>query len=151
MLPKIKVLDKSTEKVEEVIDFEHEDMQKLIIEFIEHHKSKQVPRLKQLKRYMLADNNIKYRPPKPNGRSDNRIASDFANFIVSFKLGVLLGNPLKYTGDKSITDKIEQFSSQTNEDYHNQLMGHDAFAFGRAYEWIGRCLLYTSPSPRDRG
>ncbi len=138
MLTKIKVLDKSTEKVEEVIDFEHEDMQKLIIEFIEHHKSKQVPRLKQLKRYMLADNNIKYRQPKPNGRSDNRIASDFANFIVSFKLGVLLGNPLKYTGDKSITDKIEQFSSQTNEDYHNQLMGHDAFGFGRAYEWIGR-------------
>ncbi|WP_270745028.1 phage portal protein [Lactococcus petauri] len=138
MLPKIKMLDKSTEKVEEVIDFEHEDMQKLIIEFIDHHKTKQVPRLKQLKRYMLADNNIKYRPNKPDGRSDNRISSDFANFIVSFKLGVLLGNPLKYTGEKAITDEIEQFSSQTNEDYHNQLMGHDTFGFGRAYEWIGR-------------
>lgn len=138
MLPKRPMIDKSTGNIEEVIDFEHEDMQKLIIEFIEHHKSKQVPRLKQLKRYMLADNNIKYRPPKPEGRSDNRIASDFANFIVSFKLGVLLGNPLKYTGDKAITDRIEQFSSQTNEDYHNQLMGHDTFGFGRAYEWIGR-------------
>ena len=137
-LPKIKMLDKRTEKVEEVIDFEREEMQKLIIEFIQHHKAKQVPRLMQLKRYMLADNNIKYRPPKPDGRSDNRIASDFANFIVSFKLGVLLGNPLKYTGDEDLTQKIESFASQANEDYHNQLMGHDTFGFGRAYEWVGR-------------
>lgn len=137
-LPKIQMRNKRTGEIEETIDFKHEDNWKLIVKFIAHHRAKQVPRLEQLKRYMLADNNIKYRPPKPEGRSDNRIASDFANFIVSFKLGVLLGNPIKYSGDKTIAARINTFSSQSNEDYHNQLMGQDMFGLGRAYEWIGR-------------
>jgi SPP1 family phage portal protein len=137
-LPKVRMLNQSTGEVEPQIDFLHEDVWKLIVEFIQHHKTKQVPRIQELKRYMLADNNIKYRPNKPEGRSDNRIASDFANFIVSFKLGVLLGNPLKYSGDKEISEQVNNFSSQSNEDYHNQLMGRDMFGLGRAYEWIGR-------------
>ncbi|MGM9897979.1 MAG: phage portal protein [Enterococcus faecalis] len=137
-LPKIEMLNQRTDQIEQLIDFTHEDVWKMIVEFIRHHQEKQVPRLKQLKRYMLADNNIKYRPKKPDGRADNRIASDFANFIVSFKLGVLLGNPLKYSGDKAIAERINTFASQSNEDYHNQLMGRDMFGLGRAYEWIGR-------------
>ena len=32
--------------------------------FVNRHLAEQVPRLKELKRYYLADNNIKYRPPK---------------------------------------------------------------------------------------
>ncbi|WP_430610691.1 SPP1 family phage portal protein [Enterococcus sp. DIV0340] len=137
-LPKIEMLNQRTDQIEQLIDFTHEDVWKMIVEFIRHHQEKQVPRLKQLKRYMLADNNIKYRPKKPDGRADNRIANDFANFIVSFKLGVLLGNPLKYSGDKAIAERINTFASQSNEDYHNQLMGRDMFGLGRAYEWIGR-------------
>ncbi|MCD4961212.1 phage portal protein [Enterococcus casseliflavus] len=137
-LPKREMLNQRTNKIEQLIDFEHEDVWKMIVGFIRHHQTKQVPRLKQLKRYMLADNNIKYRPRKPEGRADNRIASDFANFVVSFKLGVLLGNPLKYSGDKTIAERINTFASQSNEDYHNQLMGRDTFGLGRAYEWIGR-------------
>ncbi|MGM0206445.1 SPP1 family phage portal protein [Enterococcus sp. DIV0421] len=137
-LPKREMLNQRTEEVEQVIDFEHEDIWEMIVKFIRHHQDKQVPRLKELKRYMLGYNNIKYRQDKTEGRSDNRIASDFANFIVSFKLGVLLGNPLRYGGDKLIAEKINTFASQSNEDYHNQLMGRDMFGLGRAYEWIGR-------------
>lgn len=137
-LPKINMLDQQTNTVGEYIDFKHEDMWKLIVEFIRHHREKQVPRLKQLKRYLNADNNIKYRDKKPDGRADNRIASDFANFIVSFKQGVLLGNPISYNGDQAIVDRINQFASQSNEDYHNQLMSRDTFGLGRAYEWVGR-------------
>lgn len=137
-LPKREMLNQRTSEVEQVIDFEHEDVWKMIVEFIKHHRAKQVPRLQELKRYMLGDNNINYRPNKPEGRSDNRIASGFADFIVSFKLGVLLGNPLKYSGDKAIAEKINTFASQSNEDYHNQLVGRDMIGLGRAYEWIGR-------------
>lgn len=137
-LPKREMLNQRTEEVEQVIDFEHEDIWEMIVKFIRHHQDKQVPRLKELKRYMLGYNNIKYRQDKTEGRSDNRIASDFADFIVSFKLGVLLGNPLRYGGDKLIAEKINTFASQSNEDYHNQLMGRDMFGLGRAYEWIGR-------------
>ncbi|MGG5323843.1 SPP1 family phage portal protein [Enterococcus pernyi] len=137
-LPKREMLNQRTGEVEQVIDFEHEDVWKMIVEFIKHHRAKQVPRLQELKRYMLGNNNINYRPNKPEGRSDNRIASGFADFIVSFKLGVLLGNPLKYSGDQAIAEKINTFASQSNEDYHNQLVGRDMIGLGRAYEWIGR-------------
>lgn len=137
-LPKIDMLDKRTGKISECIDFKHEDMWKTIVGFIRHHREKQVPRLKELKRYLNADNNIKRRPSKPDGRADNRIASDFANFIVSFKQGVLLGNPISYNGDKVIVERINRFASESNEDYHNQLMSRDAFGLGRAYEWVGR-------------
>lgn len=137
-LPKREMLNQRTGEVEQVIDFEHEDVWKMIVEFIKYHRAKQVPRLQELKRYMLGDNNINYRPNKPEGRSDNRIASGFADFIVSFKLGVLLGNPLKYSGDQVIAEKINTFASQSNEDYHNQLVGRDMIGLGRAYEWIGR-------------
>lgn len=137
-LPKIDMLDKQTGEVSEFIDFKHEDMWKMIVGFIKHHRERQVPRLKELKRYLNADNNIKRRPNKPDGRADNRIASDFANFIVSFKQGVLLGNPISYNGDKVIVERINRFASESNEDYHNQLMSRDAFGLGRAYEWVGR-------------
>lgn len=137
-LPKIDMLDQQTGEVSEFIDFKHEDMWKMIIGFIKHHRERQVPRLKELKRYLNADNNIKRRPNKPDGRADNRIASDFANFIVSFKQGVLLGNPISYNGDKVIVERINRFASESNEDYHNQLMSRDAFGLGRAYEWVGR-------------
>ncbi|MDV5003921.1 phage portal protein [Enterococcus faecium] len=137
-LPKIDMLDQQTGEVSEFIDFNHEDMWKMIVGFIKHHRERQVPRLKELKRYLNADNNIKRRPNKPDGRADNRIASDFANFIVSFKQGVLLGNPISYNGDKVIIERINRFASESNEDYHNQLMSRDAFGLGRAYEWVGR-------------
>lgn len=137
-LPKIDMLDQQTGEVSEFIDFKHEDMWKMIVGFIKHHRERQVPRLKELKRYLNADNNIKRRPNKPDGRADNRIASDFANFIVSFKQGVLLGNPISYNGDKVIVERIKRFASESNEDYHNQLMSRDAFGLGRAYEWVGR-------------
>lgn len=137
-LPKIDMLDKRTGTISECIDFKHEDMWKMIVGFIKHHRERQVPRLKELKRYLNADNNIKRRPNKPDGRADNRIASDFANFIVSFKQGVLLGNPISYNGDQVIVERINRFASESNEDYHNQLMSRDAFGLGRAYEWVGR-------------
>lgn len=137
-LPKIDMLDQQTGEVSEFINFKHEDMWKMIVGFIKHHRERQVPRLKELKRYLNADNNIKRRPNKPDGRADNRIASDFANFIVSFKQGVLLGNPISYNGDKVIVERINRFASESNEDYHNQLMIRDAFGLGRAYEWVGR-------------
>lgn len=137
-LPKIDMLDQQTGEVSEFIDFKHEDMWKMIVGFIKHHRERQVPRLKELNRYLNADNNIKRRPNKPDGRADNRIASDFANFIVSFKQGVLLGNPISYNGDQVIVERINRFASESNEDYHNQLMSRDAFGLGRAYEWVGR-------------
>lgn len=137
-LPKRIMFVEGAETITEEIDFEHEDVLKCITDFIDHHRTKQLPRLKALNRYYLADGDIKYRTNKPNGRADNRISSDFAKFIVSFKQGVLLGNPIKYSGAKEISKKVNDFAIQSNEDYHNQLMARDTFTYGRGYELISR-------------
>lgn len=137
-LETVKLLNKGSGEIETSIDFTNQGFIDVVISFIQHHKDKQIPRLKELKRYSMADNNIKYRKPKADNRADNRIASDFAKFIVSFKRGVLLGNPIEYNGDEAITEKVDEFSKRVNESYHNQLMGDDTFAYGRAYELISR-------------
>lgn len=136
-LPK-RTMEYADGSVEEVIDFEHEDIFKMIVTFVKHHQEKQVPRLQELKRYSIAQNNIKFTEDKSSDRADNKIANDWGRFIVNFKKGVLLGNPLKYSGDKTIADKINEFASQANEDYHNQLMMDDLLVLGRAFEYIGR-------------
>lgn len=137
-LPKRNMVEVATGFQEEVIDFEHKDTLEMIVGFIKHHTQHQVPRLQELKRYALADNNINYRPSKASGRADNRIASDFAKFIVQFKRGVTIGNPVEYKGNESITERVSEFSSQANEGYHNQLMADDMFGYGRAFELVTR-------------
>lgn len=137
-LPKRDFLNTSTNQVEGYVDFESKEFKKVLIDFINHHKEKQVPRLEELKRYYMADNNIKYRADKSPNRADNRIASDYAAFIVEFKQGVLLGNPVIYNGNEAIIKRTEEFSNKNNEDYHNQLMALDDFIYGRAYELVTR-------------
>lgn len=141
-LPKVEIF--SDGEVGEVIDFEHEETLQVITEFIKHHKQKQVPRLKELRRYHESKNNIKYRESKRDEyRADNRIASDFVRFITTFKRGVLVGNAIDYSGDKAIMTLIDEFNQRSNIDYHNQLMVQDMILYGRAYElpyrnWQGK-------------
>jgi SPP1 family phage portal protein len=137
-LPKRQMLETATDETVEVIDFQHEKTVEAVKQFVEHHKKKQVPRLKELKRYVDGDNNIKYRPSKAKNRADNRIANPFARFIIDFKKGVLLSNPLKYTGDKKIIELVEETTKRMNDNMHNNLMAEDTFAYGRAFELIGR-------------
>jgi len=119
----------------EMFDYENDEMKKIIIYFIRHHKEHQVPRLQELKRYSESDNNINYREAKKDPyRADNRITSDFANFIVTFKRGVVVGKPIQYTGEGKVTEWIAQFAKRINDHYHNQLMVDDCMTYGRAYE-----------------
>lgn len=137
-LETVQMINNGTGNIETHIDFRAQSFIDVVIGFITHHKERQLPRLKQLKRYSLADNNIKYRPKKSDTRADNRIASDFAKFIVSFKRGVLVGNPIEYNGDEVITQKVEDFSTRVNEAYHNQLMADDVFTYGWGFELVDR-------------
>jgi len=122
-------------EIKEAIDFGHEEVKKILVKFISHHKERQVPRLEELKRYYMAENNIKYREPKRDPyRADNRIASDFAKFITVFNRGVVIGNPIKYAGDDLVLEELDEFNLRVNEHHHNQLMCNDCFMYGRAYE-----------------
>lgn len=136
--PKANKVFRMTRQQFDSLDFESEEFMKVLRRYILDHKNEQVPRLQELKRYYLSDNNIKYRKRNndPN-RADNRIASDFAKYIAVFMQGYLLGNPIKYRNeDDDLLAMIEAFNIRNNEPYHNGLLETDLSTFGRAYELI---------------
>jgi SPP1 family phage portal protein len=109
-----------------------EKIENFIISFI----SEQLPRLKELKRYYLSDNNIKYRETgRDKNRADNKISSDWAKYVTTFMQGYILGNPVVYDNeDEGLLEKINDFQKKNNEDYHNGLLEIDLSIYGRAFE-----------------
>lgn len=118
------------------IDFESENWIHRLEKYINRHRSEQLPRLQELKRYYLTDNNIKYRLPKTDEyAADNRIASDFARYITIFEQGYMLGKPVQYkNNDDVLQEQIDNFNKRNNEAYHNVLIKTDLSIYGRAYE-----------------
>ncbi|MFU2203598.1 phage portal protein [Streptococcus pluranimalium] len=121
----------------ESVEFESTRWIEQLKRYVSRHKT-QLERLKELKRYYLGDNNIKYRPDKTDQfAADNRIASDFAKYITIFEQGYMLGNPVEYKNeDNSIQKKIDDFISVINEEYHNIELMTDLSIYGRAYELL---------------
>lgn len=120
----------------ESIDFESEKWIHRLEKYINRHRSEQLPRLQELKRYYLADNNIKYRPSKTDEyAADNRIASDFARYITIFEQGYMLGQPVQYKNENDeLQIQLDDFNKRNNEAYHNVLVKTDLSIYGRAYE-----------------
>lgn len=103
----------------EALDLENKKFIERLQKLIEKHKTHQLPRLKELKRYYLADNNIKYRKDKTDeDAADNRIASDFARYITIFEQGYMLGKPVEYKNEnEDIFNHITDFSIQNKKKY----------------------------------
>lgn len=122
----------------ETIEFESQKWIARLKNFVGTHRAEQLDRLKELKRYYLADNNIKYRDEKSDKYSaDNRIASDWAKYITVFEQGYMLGNPVEYKNEnEEIQALIDNFSKQNNEQEHNVAIKTDLAIYGRAYELL---------------
>jgi SPP1 family phage portal protein len=122
----------------ETIEFESQKWIARLKNFVGTHRAEQLDRLKELKRYYLADNNIKYRDDKSDPYSaDNRIASDWAKYITVFEQGYMLGNPVEYKNENAeIQALIDNFSKQNNEQEHNVAIKTDLAIYGRAYELL---------------
>ena len=122
----------------ETIEFESQKWIARLKNFVGTHRAEQLDRLKELKRYYLADNNIKYRDEKSDPYSaDNRIASDWAKYITVFEQGYMLGNPVEYKNENAeIQALIDNFSKQNNEQEHNVAIKTDLAIYGRAYELL---------------
>jgi phage portal protein, SPP1 family len=122
----------------EAIEFESQKWIARLKNFVGTHRAEQLDRLKELKRYYLADNNIKHRDEKSDKYSaDNRIASDWAKYITVFEQGYMLGNPVEYKNEnEEIQALIDNFSKQNNEQDHNVAIKTDLAIYGRAYELL---------------
>lgn len=125
-----------TQEEFESIDFESKEWIETLQRYINIHRVDQLPRLQELKRYYMGNNNIKYRPPKTDEfAADNRIASDFARYITIFEQGYMLGKPIQYKNEnEQLQEQINEFSVQNNEEHHNVNIKTDLSIYGRAYE-----------------
>ena len=128
-------------------DMANSEMTEKLEGYITTFLNSQLPRLNELKRYYLADNNIKYRDTgRDKNRADNKIASDWAKYITTFMQGYILGNPIEYgNDDEDLMEKIKDFQKVNNEDYHNGLLETDLSIYGRAYE-----LIYSDEKSQPR-
>lgn len=122
----------------EAIDYGSKAWIEQLQRYVSEHKSMQLERLQELKRYYKGDNNIKYRSKKTDETAaDNRISSDFAKYITVFEQGYMLGNPVEYKNeDTVIQEHIDELSSRNNEKRHNTAIKKDLCVYGRAYELL---------------
>lgn len=122
--------------------------QKLVQWYVSDHFNNQLPRILELERYYLADNNIHYwLSNKRSNRADNRISSALARYITNIQVGYEFGTPLTFgyqnkddendTGE-NVIQAVNDFNQTNDEPYHEKIMGKNLANVGRAYE-----LLYV--------
>ena len=126
-------------------------LMELAYQFIQNHENYQVPRIQELKRYYLAQNDIKNKQDSPNPyHSNNKIASAFARYITNIRVGYFLGNDIQFkvqdtdSVQQSVADKLgeqlETFNQTSDESYIEEQIKKDLSVCGRAYD-----LVFVNP------
>lgn len=127
----------------------------VVVKFLAHHYQYEAPRIAELERYYLGDNDIHYwrNNKKFLNRADNRVASGFPKFITNMRVGYMMGKPIKmqWSDDSAtkppVVDAVEEFNRLNDETYHEKVMKTNLSVTGRAYE-----LLYTDqPTKNEDG
>ena len=112
--------------------------------FIRHHVDRQVPRLKELMKYYLADTKIKSWAGSPNpDNAHNRVSTGFAPNI---RVGYFMGNDVQYkivTDDdsekqlsKTLDNLITHYNDSSNTPYIDEMLKKDLSITGRAYDLV---------------
>ena len=77
-------------------------------EFIAKHNAECAFRFKHLKDAYETDYQIFHQKPKPDYKPDNRIAVNFAKYMVDTFNGFFIGNPIKISVDDDAADNIKK-------------------------------------------
>lgn len=115
--------------------------------FIRHHIDRQVPRLKELMKYYLADTKIKSWTGSPNpDNAHNRVSTGFARYITNIRVGYFMGNDVQYkivTDDdsekqlsKTLDNLITHYNDSSNTPYIDEMLKKDLSITGRAYDLV---------------
>lgn len=114
-----------------------------LMEFIRKHDAECAFRLQNLWDAYMTDYPIFHEKKKPAWKPDNRIAVNFAKYIVDTMNGFFLGNPIKISVDGE-TDNIKkyvEFLDQYNDqDDNNAELSKLCSIFGKGYE-----MYYVDP------
>lgn len=115
--------------------------------FIRHHVDRQVPRLKELMKYYLADTKIKSWAGSTNpDNAHNRVSTGFARYITNIRVGYFMGNDVQYkivTDDdsekqlsKTLDNLITHYNDSSNTPYIDEMLKKDLSITGRAYDLV---------------
>ena len=105
--------------------------------FIERHAAESTFRYKQLQDAYETDFPIFHEKPKPEWKPDNRIAVNFAKYIVDTMNGYFIGNPIKITvddGEETIEKYIEFLDQYNDQDDNNAELSKICSIYGKGYE-----------------
>ncbi len=114
-----------------------------LMEFIRKHDAECAFRLQNLWDAYMTDYPIFHEKEKPAWKPDNRIAVNFAKYIVDTMNGFFLGNPIKISVDGETEDikKYVEFLDQYNDqDDNNAELSKLCNIFGNGYE-----MYYVDP------
>lgn len=105
--------------------------------FIMRHAAESTFRYKQLQDAYETDFPIFHEPKKPEWKPDNRIAVNFAKYIVDTMNGYFIGNPVKITvdgGEESIEKYVEFLDQYNDQDDNNAELSNICSIYGKGYE-----------------
>ncbi|MFR9064201.1 MAG: phage portal protein [[Clostridium] scindens] len=90
--------------------------------------------------------------PKPKWKPDNRIAVNFAKYIVDTMNGFFIGIPIKITSDdEKVNEYVEMLDQYNDQDDNNAELSKLCDIFGKGYEMYytdeesNICITYVSP------
>lgn len=106
-------------------------------EFIQQHAADSAGRYKRLLDAYMTDYPILYEAKKPKYKPDNRIAVNFAKYIVDTMNGFFIGHPIKVTvdsGEDEIEKYVELLDQYNDQDDNNAELSKVCSIYGKGYE-----------------
>lgn len=106
-------------------------------QFISQHAAESTFRYKRLSAAYKTDYPILYAENKPSWKPDNRIAVNFAKYIVDTMNGFFMGNPVKITVDgesEALKNYVELLDQYNDQDDNNAELAKICSIFGKGYE-----------------
>lgn len=130
---------------------EYELDKKWLDYFITEHE-KEVKRYQELKDAYETDYEIFHLPKKKEYKPDNRIAVNFAKYIVDTFNGFFMGIPVRVESeDDTVANYVEFLSNYNDQDDANSEISKMCDIYGKAYEMYyidedsKNCTIYLSP------
>lgn len=121
-------------------------------EFLKKHNTEIAFRYQQLLNAYMTDYPIFHQVPKPDWKPDNRIAVNFAKYIVDTMNGFFIGIPIKITSeDEKVNNYVEMLDQYNDQDDNNSELSKLCDIFGKGYEMYytddeaNICITYVSP------
>lgn len=105
--------------------------------FIARHAAECTFRYEHLKDAYNTDYRILHESPKPKWKPDNRIAVNFAKYIVDTMNGFFIGNPIKLAvdeGNDAVNKYVEFLDQYNDQDDNNAELSKICSIYGKGYE-----------------